>query len=112
MISLTKEERLVLICLGLVLLLGISTNYFLKKNPITRNFFSVTGIDTPNHLKLNVNKATYDDLVSIPYVGAQTAKNILLYREEHGDFVDVDELKSVPGVGAFKLRTIQKYLTA
>ncbi|MCX5682036.1 MAG: helix-hairpin-helix domain-containing protein [Candidatus Omnitrophica bacterium] len=110
MISLTKEERLVLVCLCLVLLLGISTNYFLKQNPITRNFFSATDSDMPSHLKLDINKVTYDELASIPHVGAQTAKNIIAYREENGSFTNLDELNNVPRMGKRKFQMIQKYL--
>jgi competence protein ComEA len=110
MIALTKEERLVVVSLGLVLLLGISTNYFLKKNPITKRFFAAQKSDMPEHLKIDVNKATYDELAAIPYLGAKTAKNIIFYRDANGAFADLEDLKNVSGVGDYKFRTIQKYL--
>lgn len=110
MFALTKEERLVLISLGLVFLLGISTNYFLKKNPITKNFFVVQKSSMPEYLKINVNKATYDDLAGIPHLGQQTAKNIIAYREENGPFENIEELKEISGIGNLKFQTAGKYL--
>lgn len=110
MIILTKEERLVAASLGAVLLLGVCTHYGLKKCPATKNFFAVAASDMPAHLKMNINKASSDELAAIPYLGAKTAENIVSYRDENGGFDDLDELRRVPGIGDHKFQTIRKYL--
>ncbi len=110
MIIFTKEERLVVISLGAVLLLGVCTHYGLKKCSVTKNFFAIAASDMPEHLKMNINKASSDELAAIPNLGAKTAENIVSYRDENGDFEDLDELRRVPGVGDYKFRTIRKYL--
>lgn len=111
MLSLTKEERLVLVCLGVVLLLGISANYAFKKNPTARKFFNITDGEAPGYLKIDVNKVAYEELSAVPYIGEKTAKSILLFREEKGRITDLNELKNVKGIGKFKFKIIEKYLT-
>jgi len=111
MLALTKEERLALVCLGAVLLLGILTHYFSKTNPAIRNFLNSSGREIPRHLKVDVNRATYDDLVNIPYIGEKTARVILSLRESQGKFTDLNEIRYIPGIGKSKFDMIKKYLT-
>ena len=111
MMSLTKEERLVLVCLGVVLLLGISADYLLKKSPTARSFFNITDGEAPGYLKVDVNTVAYEELSTIPYIGEKTAQSILLFREEKGRITDLNALKSVKGIGKFKFKIIEKYLT-
>ncbi|HET6518614.1 MAG TPA: helix-hairpin-helix domain-containing protein, partial [Geminicoccaceae bacterium] len=49
--------------------------------------------------KLDVNKASRDDLMAVPGIGAAGADAIVKYREEHGRFRNVDDLVNVPGIG-------------
>ena len=111
MLSLTKEERLTLVCLGAVLLLGILANYLLKVNPASKKFFNSASDEVPRHLKVDANKATYDELLSIPYIGEKIAESILKLREEKGRFTDLSDIRYIKGVGKFKFSIIEKYLT-
>ncbi len=111
MLSLTKEERLAFVCLGAVLLLGILSNYLLKTNFATKKFLNSAGSEVPGHLKIDVNKATLEDLVGIPYVGDKTAQSILRLREEKGRLKDLSDIRYIKGVGKFKFDIIEKYLT-
>ncbi len=48
---------------------------------------------------LDLNTATFDDLVALPRIGPVKARAILAYRKAHGGFRSVDELVEVRGIG-------------
>ena len=49
---------------------------------------------------VNINTASVDELViKLIGVGHSRAEAIIQYREEHGNFVDLDELMAVRGIG-------------
>lgn len=49
--------------------------------------------------RINVNEASYEDLVKIKGLGPAKAKAILSYIETHGDLVSLDELMEIRGIG-------------
>ena len=55
------------------------------------------------HGRVNVNRATIDDLVEVLGVTSQTADTIVKYRKEHGNFEDYDAFAKVPGLDLAKL---------
>ena len=48
---------------------------------------------------LDINTATKADFVKVKGIGAKKAERIIAYREEHGKFDSVEELKNVKGIG-------------
>jgi competence protein ComEA len=48
---------------------------------------------------LNLNTATKDELVALPGIGPAKAQAIVDYRNQHGPFRTVDELRKVKGIG-------------
>lgn len=61
---------------------------------------------------LDINRAAADELQTLPGIGPELAGRIVAYREEHGDFLSVDELTAVRGIGEKKLAAIRAYITA
>ena len=55
------------------------------------------GSDAGN--RVNINTASVEELITIPGIGAKRAEDILRYREEHGKFSSVEDIKNVPGIG-------------
>jgi competence protein ComEA len=55
--------------------------------------------------KLNLNRATVQDLDALPGIGPVLAQRITGYREKHGPFKTVGKLRDVPGIGE---RTFQQ----
>jgi competence ComEA-like helix-hairpin-helix protein len=60
--------------------------------------------------KLNVNLAQKRDLETLPGIGPTLAQRIISFREKHGPFQRMEELKRVKGVGAKKFAQIKPYL--
>jgi competence protein ComEA len=48
---------------------------------------------------LNLNTATRDELIALPGIGPAKAQAIIEYRNQHGPFRTIDELRKVKGIG-------------
>lgn len=49
--------------------------------------------------KVNINTASASELDELPGIGATYAKRIVDYREGHGGFKNIEEIKNVQGIG-------------
>jgi len=111
------KKHFELICFSLLaafilLICGV----FIGRNFGDRNYFisspqnsSITETHTPTG-RLNLNTATAEDLQMIPGIGPVLAERIVTYRQENGDFLAINELKNVQGIGDKTLRSIQDYV--
>jgi competence ComEA-like helix-hairpin-helix protein len=95
MFNLTREEKQVVLFLAFVGLLGIGINFFLKTNA------RLKGIAIPEEkiARLNINQATYEDLLSSQSLSPKLAAKIIAYRNRRGPFTDLEELKEIEGIG-------------
>lgn len=59
---------------------------------------------------LNLNLATRAELRLIPGIGDALSQRIIDYRERHGDFRSIEELRKVSGVGPKTLERIRPHL--
>lgn len=59
---------------------------------------STEGLTKNMEDKVNINTADIDKLTSLPGIGQAKAKSICSYREEHGAFQSIEELKNVEGI--------------
>lgn len=50
--------------------------------------------------RIDLNAATYNDLVKLPGIGPVMAKRIIDFRATHGGFKRLQDLRKVKGVGA------------
>ncbi|MCS1350410.1 helix-hairpin-helix domain-containing protein [Mechercharimyces sp. CAU 1602] len=61
--------------------------------------------------KVNLNRASADELERIPGIGPTKAAAIIAYRSEHGLFSTIDEIKEVSGIGEKTVEQIRPYIT-
>ena len=57
--------------------------------------------------KIDINTATGDLLETLPDIGPKTAEQIILYRQENGNFVRIEDIMNVPGIGQATFDTIK-----
>lgn len=62
--------------------------------------------------KININDAPVEVFAILPGLNQSLAEKIVAYRDEHGPFQSVDELRNVNGIGEKKLNAIRKYIVA
>jgi len=61
--------------------------------------------------KININKASIEDLQKINGVGPSLAEKIIRYREDNGKFKKIEDLKNVSGIGDKKYEVIKEHVT-
>ena len=59
---------------------------------------------------MNVNRADAEMLTAIEGIGPTLAERIVAYREEFGEFMSLDELLKVDGIGTKKLEKMKERL--
>ena len=68
-------------------------------------------LETVSVRKININNATLDELKAHPYIRYNIANPIIAYRNEHGSFSRIDDLKKVMAVTDEVYNKISPYLT-
>lgn len=59
--------------------------------------------------RVNLNKASYKELIEIPGLTEKIAINILVYKEKNGLFSDINELLKVKYIGDLTFEKISRY---
>lgn len=98
MLALTRQERLVLVSLSLMIFTGSLLHLAFLRFPRARDLMRFIERDLQLE-KLDLNAVTAEDLVKVPYIGEVLAGRILEYRRVNGPFRDPKELLQVHGVG-------------
>jgi len=60
---------------------------------------------------VNLNTATSEQLQTLPGVGPVLAQRIIAYRDEHGGFKSVSELRQVSGIGDARYQELKDRVT-
>jgi len=66
--------------------------------------------DNSQSSSLNINKATEQDLQTLPGIGPSLASKIIAYRDENGKFSTIEDIKNVNGIGNSKYENIKDYI--
>ena len=56
-----------------------------------------SGVEEDDGL-ININKASEEELTSLPGIGSSKASDIINYREEHGPYNSIEDLMNIPGI--------------
>lgn len=57
--------------------------------------------------RININKATAEELQQLPGIGPAYSTRILEWRKEYGEFTSVDQLLEIRGIGPVRLEKIR-----
>lgn len=77
------------------------TNYQSSNQPKSENF----------NKTVSLNNGSATDFETLPGIGSSKANAIVSYREEHGNFSSIEEIKNVSGIGDATFEKIKAYLT-
>ncbi|MEX2641127.1 MAG: helix-hairpin-helix domain-containing protein [Balneolales bacterium] len=70
---------------------------------------TTTGAETETD-KININKAGADQLKKLPGIGPVIAERIIAYRNEHGAFETMEQIRNVNGIGPARLDNIKSHI--
>lgn len=63
-----------------------------------------------SHTQISINNASLDELMKISGIGEAKARNIIKYREEHGRFYTLEDLKNVSGISENLFQQIKEFI--
>ncbi len=86
--------------------------YGLKPDVIQRILERYTVLSKPKIIKLNVNTATFKEVLHLPYIDYELTKKIFQYRDEVAELQSIEELKNIEGFPLDLFDKIAVYLDA
>lgn len=84
-------------------------SYISKENGENIVDFSGDSFKPMNSI-VNINTATQTELETLPGIGTSTALKIVNYRNEHGKFENIEDIKNVNGIGEAKFNSIKELI--
>ena len=86
--------------------------YYLDKEVANRVLERFNVLEKPEIEKINVNEATFKEVLSIIYINYELTKKIFDYRDEVAEIQSLEELKEIEGFPLEKFDRIALYLQA
>jgi len=86
--------------------------WYLKRplaNKILKNFKVLSPVDIK---KININTASFKEILKIVYIDYELTKKIVNYRDEIAEYQSLEELKNIPGFPIDRFNRIILYLVA
>jgi len=94
----TDIQRLSMIISALVIM-TCSAKWFMSRNDRTPAVRGSVAMDSQTGFKVDVNRASVDELSLLPQVGPKLAASIVSEREQRGKFLTINDLDRASGVG-------------
>ncbi|HPM43101.1 MAG TPA: ComEA family DNA-binding protein, partial [Candidatus Omnitrophota bacterium] len=67
--------------------------------------------ETRTYPKININKADAKEIAKLKHIGNALASRIVAYRQEHGYFISLEDIKKVRGIGNALFEDIKDKIT-
>jgi len=86
--------------------------YFLDKTVANKVLKQFSVFEKPTIQKININEATFKDILHLPYIDYDLTKKIFNYRDEIGVYTTLEDLKQIDSFPLEKFDRIALYLVA
>jgi comEA protein len=110
MFDLEKREKIIVLVITTLLILGLTVRYYQKQSvfvDLVENSFTSDSGSSEIPEKININEADEAALIKLEGIGPSLAKRIVDYRTENGRFDSVENLKKVKGIGEKLLNRVR-----
>ena len=84
--------------------------YYLDKDVADRVLTTFKVIEKPKIQRININEASFKEILHLPYIDYDLTKKIFEYRDEIGGFKNIDDLKKIDSFPLNKFDRIALYL--
>jgi len=88
----------------------LSDVYGLKKEVLGKLLQQFTVLSEPKIVKLNVNTATFKEILHLPYIDYELTKKIFQYKDEFAEIQSIEDLKNIEGFPLEMFDRIALYL--
>lgn len=103
MFDLTRQEKQIILFLISISLLGLGIRFAVKINSRIENIIKTD----VNIAKMDINKVSLDELLHSQYITPKLARKIIEYRDTHGRFGDIKDLKEIKGIGDYRYERLK-----
>lgn len=86
--------------------------YYLNKETAKKILTQFTVIQKPDIVKININEATFKEVLHLPYIDYELTKKLFNYRNEIERLSTIDEIKKIDSFPLDKFNRITLYLSA
>ena len=105
-----SDQRFVLIVLS-VALVGLGACW-IKMTAVGYDRIDEQSEEIRSHqYRININTASWYEFALLEGIGPSYSKRIIEYRQTHGPFKSIDDLKRVKGIGDQRLEKMRPWLT-
>jgi len=78
---------------------------------VTEQPSEAPGVPKESSGKININIASQSELMDLPGIGTVLASRIVDYRNQHGNFSRIEDIRNVSGIGEKRYEAIQDKIT-
>lgn len=95
----TSKKFLIIFTIVFAIAVVIFNYYDIVCSDDTHRAYNHSEINSMKLEMVNINTADVNTLCDLPYVSESQAQSIIDYRQKHGKFESIEELKEVKGIG-------------
>jgi len=103
------EQVVIAVCLlfGFVAMAG----YFVQRGGMCGRFIEIEHAEPVDiSFRIDINVAGWPELTLLPNIGETLARRIVAHRDQHGPFVQIEQLLDVDGIGPKTLEQLRPYV--
>lgn len=102
-----KQRYFIALCAVVAVLAAVTVIGYVRKQQLAGQYALLVEEAT---VCISINTANAEELATLPGIGPMYARRIVEYREVHGPFRTLDDLKDVKGIGDTVFSRIAPYI--